>query len=442
MKAKQFLLTAAIAATMAAGVTPLVAHAGAWTLQECVDYAVLHNIQVNIQRQQVAAGELSVDEARNSFLPQVGASASQSFNFGRGLTAANTYADRNTSSFSWSASLQVPLFSGLRNSRVLEQSKLNLRQLACSLDESIDNVTLQIISQYLQVLYNREVENTARDQVSLSQFELERRRNLAANGKIAEVEVLEADAQLAKDSLTLITAGNDTRLALLELSQMLQLDAGDSATFDVVAIDGDDPLLPPAMDVYTSALGNNPGLKSAEWGVKAAEAGIKVAQTGYIPTLSLSGGLGSSYYNLHGSDNLPFKTQMRENYSTYVGFSLNIPIFDALNTRTQVKRARVNLVQARLQADDTRTRLYSAIQQAYCQAQGAEMRSQSARRATAASEASFAAMAEKFNLGRATSTEYEQSKTNLFNARIQQLQARFEYLLRYRILKYYQDRQL
>lgn len=408
-----------------------------WTLQECVDYAVLHNIDINLQRQQVENGNLEVQSARNSFLPQVNAGASQSFNFGRGLTAQNTYANRNTSNFSWNASVQMPLFSGLNNTRVLEQSKLSLQQMLYTLEDTRDNITLQIMAQYLQVLYDREVEKTALDQVELSRFELNRRSELARQGKIAEVEVLEADAQLAKDSLTLITAGNDTRLALLELSQMMQLPSNED--FSIAPIDGDEGILPSVMYVFQCAMERNNGIKASETGIKVAEQGIKVAQTGYIPTLSFSGGLGSSYYNLHGADNLPFNRQMRENYSTYLGFSLNIPVFDALNTRTRVKRARVNLIQAQLQADQTRTNLYKAIQQAYCQAEGAKARSESAGRAQAASEASFEAMAEKYNLGRATSTEYEQSKTNLFSARIQKIQAHYEYLLRYRILRYYQS---
>lgn len=407
-----------------------------WTLQQCIDYALEHNIDIKMRQQDVATGNLQVADSKHAFLPQINASASQSFNFGRGLTSQNTYANRNTSNFQAGASLSLPIFSGLRNSRTLEQAKLNLTQITWQLEQTRDNVTLNVIAQYLQVLYNKEVEATASSQVDLSTYELSRRKSLAEAGKIAEVEVLEAESQLAQDKLTLVNAHNDYTLSLLELTQLLQLTT--SENFNVVALDGDDPVIPPAMVVFQSAMETNSGVKAAESYVDVAQAGIGVAQTGYIPTLSFNGGVGSSYYKLNGVDNLPFSKQMRENYSTYLGFSLNIPIFDALNTRTSVKRARVQHISAQLQADQVKSDLYKAIQQAHVQASGARDKYLTAQTSCEAAQASFDAMSEKYNVGRATSTEFEQSKTNLFSSKIQLIQAHYEYLLRYRILHFYQ----
>lgn len=407
-----------------------------WTLQQCIDYALEHNIDIKMRQQDVATGNLQVADSKHAFLPQINASASQSFNFGRGLTSQNTYANRNTSNFQAGASLSVPIFSGLRNSRTLEQAKLNLTQITWQLEQARDNVTLNVIAQYLQVLYNKEVEATASSQVDLSTYELSRRKSLAEAGKIAEVEVLEAESQLAQDKLTLVNAHNDYTLSLLELTQLLQLTT--SENFNVVALVGDDPVIPPAMVVFQSAMETNSGVKAAESYVDVAQAGIGVAQTGYIPTLSFNGGVGSSYYKLNGVDNLPFSKQMRENYSTYLGFSLNIPIFDALNTRTSVKRARVQHISAQLQADQVKSDLYKAIQQAHVQASGARDKYLTAQTSCEAAQASFDAMSEKYNVGRATSTEFEQSKTNLFSSKIQLIQAHYEYLLRYRILHFYQ----
>lgn len=411
------------------------AKAESWSLQQCIDYAIEHNIQIKQQEQQLANGELQISDSRHGFLPQVNGSVSQSFNFGRGLTAENTYANRNTSNFQAGVSFSVPLFSGLRNYRTLQQSKLNLQQLIYQMDQTRDNITLNVIAQYLQVLYSKEVEATAVSQVELSQYELERRKSLAEAGKIAEVEVLEAESQLANDRLTQVNAHNDYQLAILDLTQLLQLESYEN--FEVVEIEGETPPIPSAVLVYNDALYNNSGLKSANAGIDVARAGISVAQTGYIPTLSFSGGVGSSYFKLNGVDNLPFKKQMKENYSTYIGFSLNIPIFDALNTRNSVKRARVQLRQAQLQYDQVKSDLYKTIQQAHVQATGAADKYATATTSCEAARVSFDAMSEKYNIGRATSTEYEQSKTNLFKARIQQIQSHYEYLLRYRILEFY-----
>lgn len=414
----------------------MTSHGEDWTLQRCIDYALEHNIDIKLRQQDIETGELQVSDSKHAFLPQISGSASQSFNFGRGLTAENTYANRNTSSFQVGASISVPVFSGLRNSRTLEQARLNLRSITWRLEQVRDNVTLNVIAQYLQVLYNKEVVETTANQVSMSGYELDRRRSLAETGKIAEVEVLEAESQLAQDRLTHVNAQNDYRIALLELTQLLQLPTSDN--FNVVPLDGDDPAIPSAISVYNDAVGINSGVMAAESDIEVAKAGISVAQTGYIPTLSFNGGVGSSYYKLNGVTNLPFSKQMRENYSTYLGFSLNIPIFDALNTRTSVKKARVQLLSARLQADQVKSDLYKSIQQAHVQAMGAREKYITARTSQDAAQASFNAMSEKYNLGRATSTEFEQSKTNLFSSQIQSIQAHYEYLLRYRILDFYQ----
>lgn len=416
--------------------TSLGVSAKEWTLQECINYAVEHNISVKQGELNVRNGELQVEDASHAFLPQVSASSSQSFNFGRGLTSQNTYANRNTQSFSWGASASVPIFSGMRNSRTLEQARLNLRQITWQLEQTRENVTLNVIALYLQVLYAHEVTLTAENQVQLSEFELTRRSELASAGRIAEVEVLEAEAQLAKDRLSLINAQNDYNQTLLDLAQTLRLDTSEG--FSVAPIEGVTPKLPDFQNVFNAALDCNSGLKAANAAIDVAEAGIGVAKTGYLPTLSFSAGTGSSYFKLNGVDNPAFRNQMRDNFSTYLGFSLNIPVFDAFNTRNAVRRARVQHLSAQLQADQAKDDLYKAIQQAHMQASGARDKYMTSIVSCDAAKASFDAMVERYNMGSVTSTEYEQSKTNYFSAKVQRIQAHYEYLLRYRILQFYQ----
>ena len=311
-----------------------------------------------------------------------------------------------------------------------------MKQLTWQLEAARDNISLTIIAQYLQVLYSREVMETAQSQVDLSSYELTRRKSLAQDGKIAEVEVLEAESQLAQDQLSQVNAVNDYNLALLELTQLLQLENYDD--FQVIPLNEGDPAIPSTGEVYAKASQTFSSVKAAESTVELSKSAIKVAETGYIPTLSLNGGIGSSYYKLNGISNLPFKTQFKENYNTYIGLSLSIPIFDGLSTRTQVRRAKAQLFTSQLQVDQVKSDLYKSIEQAHVQACGAKDKYSTAITSTNAASIAFEAMTEKYNLGRATSAEYEQSKTNLYKARIQQIQAHYEYLLRYRLLAYYQ----
>lgn len=407
-----------------------------WTLDECIAYAIEHNLTVKGRELEMKSGELEITESKNAFLPNVSASASQSFNFGRGLNSQNTYENRNTSSFQWGLSANMPLFQGLQDVRRLKYSQINLRTLLYQHEAAKDDVTLNIISAYLQVLYSQEVLATAEAQVELSDYEVGRQEALAESGKIPEVDLLAARSQLEQDRLSVINAKNDLTNSFLDLAQLMRLESIDD--FDVVPLDSTDPAIPSAADVYDAAMSRNNSILASRNGVKAADAYISVARAGYIPRLSLNAGIGSSYYRLSGMSNPTFGAQMRNNYSTYFGFSLSIPIFDAFNTRNSIRRAKVQRLNAVLQLDQASTELYRTIQRAYYNATGARDKYVTSLTTEEATRVAFEAMQEKYNIGRATPNEFEQSKTNLLKNTLSRISAHYEYLLRHRILLFYQ----
>lgn len=413
----------------------LTANADTWTLDSCISYAIEHNLTVKAREIDKSSGELSVTEAKSGFLPKVSADAGETFSFGRGLTAENVYANRNTTNFQWGANASVPLFQGLSNIRKLRAAKTSLRGLIHKLDAAKDDVTLNIISQYLQVLYCDEVMKTAVEQVELSRNQLERQKALAEDGKIAEVEVMQATSQLAQDKLTLSDAENGYRMALVDLAQLMQLD--DINGLEVSPLPDSSPVIPTAESVYASASVHNNAVKAANVDVLAAADRIKVAQSGYLPSLSFNAGTGSSYYTISGIKNPSFSSQMRDNFNTYLGFSLSVPIFDGFSTRNSVRRAKIDKLTAELQREETRSNLYKTIQQAYYQAIGAQNKYNASLTAEEAMKLSFGAMKEKYEMGRANSTEFEQSKTDYFKATVQRIQARYEYILRHKILMFY-----
>lgn len=406
-----------------------------WTLQECIDYAVEHNLTVQNQKLQQLQGELEVTEAKDKFLPSVNASASQSFNFGRGLTSENTYADRNTRNFQWGVNLDLPLFQGLSAVRQVKQSRLNLRSQLLQTDAVRDNVTLNVISQYLQVLYSREVLAASEEQMHLAEYELKRQKALAEAGKIAEVDVLQAESQLAADRQTVVDNQDNLTLARLELVQLLRLDSLDG--FDIAAIEDSEPMVRSAEDVFNRAMGVNYGILKAQNDIDVARASKSVAQTGYIPKLSFNAGIGSSYYKVSGFENKGFSGQMRDNLNKYLGFSLSIPVFNAFSTRNQVRRANVSILTARLQLDDTRSQLYHDIQQAYYRARGARDKYLTGVQTEEISRKTLEAMKEKYELGRSTPAEFEQTKTQYYTSRISTIQSHYEYILRCSILDFY-----
>lgn len=412
-------------------------HAESWSLDSCISYAVSHNITVKSREINVMSGELDITEAKDQFLPNIGAGAQQSFSFGRGLTSENIYANRNTSQFGWSVQMSVPLFQGLRNVRNLDYSKTNFRMLVQQLESAKDDITLSVIAQYLQVLYYSELYKVSLEQLRLSNVELERRKELLNAGKIPELDMLQAEAQVAQDELSSVNALNNQDLALLDLAQLLELKTTDN--FSILPLEDESTMLPlPSPEtVYQTALSENHSILASRLGVEVAGKYLKLAQSGYLPTLSFSAGLGSSYYKTSGFNNESFGGQMKHNLSESLGFSLNIPIFDSFTTRNSIRKAKVQQISAELQLNDAELQLYKAIKQAHAQALAAEKRRSSSAVAEKTTGLALDAMREKYNYGKANATEFEQAKTSYIQAVSESVQAKYEYILRRRILEFY-----
>lgn len=420
---------------IAAALLTAAASAQTWSLDSCISYAREHNIEVRSRLLSAFEGELSVTEAKDRFLPSVSAYGSQSFNFGRALTADNTYANRNTKSTSFGAQLSLPLFQGLRAVRNLKYSRTQLRGLIEQTEAVRDNVTINVIGQYLQVFYAREMQQVAALRLEISRNELARRRQLLEGGKIPELDIAEAEAQVAQDEVSVVSADNDATLALLDLRQLLNLP--DGMAFDIEPLPAEElPLLSPEA-VYARADVNNHSVRAAVIEQEAAEQSVSVAKAGYIPSLSFNAGIGTNYYKTSGFNNEDFSHQMRHNFSQSIGFSLNVPIFDAFSTRNSVRRARARQESAALQLESTRDQLYKAITQSYAQAVAATKKHEAALRSVEASKAAFEAMKVKFDNGRANATEFEKAKSDYTTALAESVQARFETMLRKRILHFY-----
>lgn len=407
----------------------------AWSLGDCVAYAIDHNIDVKRQALQATQGELSVTEAKDRFLPQVSGYASQNFSFGRGLTADNTYANRNTQSLSAGAQLSLPIFQGLSAVRRLDYAKTDLRALVEQAEATKDDVELNVIGQYLQALYTAEMVQVARVRLDISRSELLRRNSLLEAGKIPELDIYQAQAQVSQDELYLVNCANDSAIAMLDLRQLLNLPAEEPFAIEALP-DTLMPLLNPD-DVFANALANNHAMRAGRLQVDAAEKNVSLAKTGYIPTLSFNAGIGSNYYTMSGVKSEGFGPQMRHNFAKQIGFSLSVPLFDAFGTRNSVRRARLQADNVRLQLDDSRQRLYKSIMTAYTQATAAHKKRDAAFVAVESAQKAFEAMKIKYDNGKANATEYEKSRSDYTSSLAESVQARYEAHLRARILTFY-----
>lgn len=411
------------------------AYAESWSLDRCVQYAIDHNI--NIRQRMVAErqGELDVTDAKDRFLPQVSGYASQSFNFGRGLTADNTYVNRNTNSFSTGASLNLPLFQGLSAVRRLAYSRASLQVLLEQTEAAKDDITLNVLSQYLQALYAGEMLQVARINLEISRSELVRRRQLLDAGKIPELDIYEAEAQVSRDELSVTGAETDSVMAVLDLAQLLNLPSAEG--FEIEPLPDALPPIMTADEVFAAAWANNHAVRAARLQQDAADKNVSLAKSGYLPSLSFSAGIGTNYYRTSGFDNESFGPQMRHNFAKSIGLSLSVPLFDAFSTRNSVRRARIQQESVRLDLENTRNQLYKNITQAYTQAVRSVKQMESSARAVQSSRAAFDAMQVKYDNGKANATEFEKAKSDYTSSLAQEVQARYERILRARILEFY-----
>ncbi len=411
-----------------------------WTLQECLDWALEHNLTVKQGENTVAQQEIRLNTAKNAYFPTVSGSSNESVNFGRGLTSDNTYTTgATTTNTSFSIGAGMNLFDGMARPNNIKLSQLNLDAAVADLERARDDIRIAVAKAYVQVVYDYDILAVAREQVELDKQQVARLEAMVENGKASQAELSAQKATLAQSGYTLVQAENGLRNALLDLSQLLDFPSADG--FEVVKpeISVGDHLIARPEDIYAEAVERRPAVKAEKLRLDGTDLSIKIAKAGWSPTLSLSGGMGTSYYtssnSLYPQDG--FWKQLSHNFSPYVGLSLSVPIFDRFNTRNNVRSAVLSRELQQITLDRTRQSLYKEIQQAHANALAAEAKYRSATEATAAAEDAFALATAKYENGKSSITEYNEARTRLAKARSDKAQAACEYLFQSRLLDFY-----
>ena len=419
----------------------------AWSIRECCDYAIEHNISIKQQVNQCRQQEIQLSNAKNSRLPDVSGSVGQNFSFGRGLTSENTYTNTNTSSTSFQLGASLPIFTGFEIPNQIKLSKLNLEAATADLEKAKNDIRMQVAQAYVQILYDMEIADVACRQISIDSAQVARLQAFVNNGKASEAELSQQKATLANSRLTATQAENNLKLAILSLTQLLELPSPDGFTIvrptlaeldNLVKIDN----LTTPDQVYAEAIGVKPEILSQQLKLRGAEHSIKIAQAGHYPTLSLSGGLGTNYYTTSGFKADGFGKQLENNFSQYIGLSLNVPIFNRFQTRNRVRTARIDQETQQLQLDNTKKTLYKEIQQVYYNALNAQTKTQSSAEAVQSSKDAFELMQAKYENGKSTITEFNEAKNNYLKSESDLVQARYENLYQHALLEFYRGKEL
>ena len=406
-----------------------------WKLDDCLRYARENNIDLQQREIEVELSKNSLNTAKNNWLPMVEFTAAQQFSFGNASASTGVMAtepfDANLSYTSGSLNLEMPIFDGFLRKNRQRSADWSVKEAVASLDHAHKNLTIQVATYYLQVLYEAQVEASRRL--------CEKTRALVDDGKNPQSDLADAEAQLATDEYNLTASRGKANIALLSLSQLLNLPSKDD--FSIADIDDErvlsQELLNP-FDLYTYASETHPAVVAAQAAVERSKYDIETARAGYYPRIDFRASINTYYFKpFKGPGEGPFFSRINKNKSELLGVHLTVPIFNRLSTRNEIRRAKMLLTQSQLQLSDTQQKLRKEIDQAYYNAVDAKDRFQSAKKSEEASEIAYTYESDKYEAGRSTIYDLTQATQRLREARENAVQAKYEFIIRQIILDVY-----
>lgn len=411
------------------------------TLEQCIAIALENNRNVKQQVLNKQNREIAYNQARADLLPNLNASAGQNFVFGRSIGLDNTYQNTNSSQTSFSLGSDITLFDGLRMKHNIDARRADVNASQADLDKIRDDIVISVSTAFLQVLLNKELLQISEDQIELTNANIAQRSELIKNGKMAEGEIYELEAQKAKEELNRVQAESNLKLALLDLAQIMEIE--DVSDLDIAAPPAEklicESILLSSDVVYQNALINRPEISGANFRLESAQKEVLMSKAQLYPTLSFGANVGTGYYHMSNRTNDSFSSQMRNNMSNSVGFSLRIPIFNRFQVHNSIRTAQIAVENNRLEMDKTKLDLRKRIEQAYYNALGANSRWEAAKKSEIAGREAYRFAEQKFENGRANSYELFQAKNNLTQVLGEIAQAKYEYAFRLKILELLKD---
>jgi outer membrane protein len=420
-----------------------------WNLQACIDYALQQNITIRKNRLNAKSAEVDVKTARAALFPSLTASVSQRI-VNRPNSQTNTIIDGDNitssqSKTSYNGSYGIDanwtLYNGSKRLNTLKQQRMNNRIAELGVAESENTIEESITQIYVQILYAAEAVKVNEATLDVSRAECERARALLAAGSIARSDLAQLEAQVSTDKYQLVTAQATLQDYKLQLKQLLELDGEKEMTLYIPTLGDENVLspLPSKTDVYRSALTLRPEIEAGRLNVKASELDIDIARSGYIPTISLSAGIGST--NTNGND-FTFGEQIKQNWNNSLGFTVSVPIFSNRQTKSAVEKAKIQKQTSELDLLDDQKTLYKTIETLWLDANSAQQRYAAATEKLKSTQTSYELIQEQFNLGMKNTVELLTEKSNLLSAQQETLQAKYMAILNMQLLKFYQGEKI
>lgn len=455
-----------------------------WSLQACIDHAVVHNVQLKQNMVTVQTSQNNLDQSRYNLLPTLNGQAAHGVN-GGGLSVNpftnSTVSNETFNSSSYGISSGINLYSGLTSRNTINRNHSTLAASKQDLLNAEQNIKLQVAQAFLNIVSAREQLKAAVLQVKTTQEQVDRTEKLFKGGVVPEANLLNIKSQLASEELNIITIENQRDLAVLQLQQLMQLPANE--TFDIEVPSA--AQLPMTIvnskitEVYAYAESTQPSIQAAKERVKQADYGLAIARGNLMPSLNANGSYSTAYSQLAArsrvngfttqsipvsvaidgfpnpvnatitqtspnftTEKIQYGEQLQNNLSWRLGISLNIPIFNGLQSRTQVQNAILSLRNAELGTEAARNTLRQTIEQAWLDARLALRRYEANEKNLTSLKEAFRATDARFNAGSMNAFEYAQAKNNLSRAEIDLIRSKYDYVFRAKVLDFYMGKPL
>ncbi|MFT5641312.1 MAG: outer membrane protein [Cyclobacteriaceae bacterium] len=444
-----------------------------YDLARCVEVAIENNLSIKRSMLQKEGANINLRQSRASQLPSVNFGGNYGYNWGRSIDpTTNQFITQQINFSGINGNANMVLFNWFRLANNVKQNRLLFESSTYDVEKAKNDLSLNIVTFYLNVIFNKELLETAEYQLNSSSEQLQRTQKLVALGALPITNELELTSQLASNEVSLINAQNALDLAYLNLKQAMMMSASENIEIKVPEIDVIEDLIMTVNpnDIYTTALSSMPEIKSAELQVQSALMAVEVAKADFTPTLSLSAGFNTNYSDafrqfvvdpnleqiefptgfetISGESVVGFQSQgnfvvdeagkqLSNNLSRSVSVNLSIPVFNGLRVNSNVQRSKIAMQQAEITVVEQKNQLRQIIESAYNDAQAAAKTFDASNRQVEALVETFRSIQNQYNLGAANFTDYQVASNNLFGAKSDLVRAKFDFIFRKKILDFY-----
>ena len=451
-----------------------------YTMRDCINYALEHNINVQQAQNTVEANTVTVLQSSAERLPSLSGFLGGNGNTGRTVDPfSNGVVTQTIGTNNLGIGLNMSLYQGGRIKNTIERDRLNLLASQTDVEVQKNDIALQVAIAYLNLLSTEDLIEVANKQLEVTLLQLEKTEKMVKGGALPETNLYDLEAQKANDELSIINAENNHESAFLALKRTM------NAPIDLV-FDSDRTGMPEIVmtddinsinTIYNTALSFLPQIKAADFRLSMMDKNIAIAKNLGLPTLSLSTNWGTAYSSVAQRagkivttsqpmnvsvefdgqiiplvlnfpsnevtmEKIPYFNQLGNNQNVSLGLTLNIPIFNRNTVKYQTQNAMVQKRQLNLQKQATELQIKQNIDQAYLDVLNARKKHSATLTQVDALEKSFVAAEKRYNAGAGTFVDYNLAKTNLERARINLILARYDYIFKVKILDFYQNKPL